>query len=185
MFDEKEVVARILAGDAYAFELLVSQYENLVFHVISRLVDQKESVEDVCQDVFVKVYKGLDRFGFQSKLSTWIARIAYLTSLNYLRKHAKGPRFSTPEQIEAFHFSDDDPLTVLTRKDFSAYIHTLIAQLPLPYKTVLTLYHLESFSYREIEDITGMPEGTIKSYLFRARKLLKDKMATHLQSHSI
>ena len=87
MFNEKEVVTRILNGDMRAFELLVKQYEKLVFYVTYRLVKEQQAAEDICQEVFIKVYNSLIRFNFQSKLSTWIARITYLTAINYTRKY--------------------------------------------------------------------------------------------------
>ena len=86
MFDDKEVVSRVLSGDQKAFNLLVKQYQRLVFHVISKMIDNRQDSEDVCQDVFIKIYKGLHLFEFRSKLSTWIASIAYLTSVNHLKK---------------------------------------------------------------------------------------------------
>jgi RNA polymerase sigma factor (sigma-70 family) len=86
MFEEKEVVSRIIAGDLKAFKSLVGQYEALVFHVVYRLIENTEDAEDVCQETFLRVYKGIHQFAFQSKLSTWIASIAYNTTVNYLKK---------------------------------------------------------------------------------------------------
>ncbi|MES2276189.1 MAG: sigma-70 family RNA polymerase sigma factor [Bacteroidota bacterium] len=86
MFNEREVVTKILNGDTSAFDALVKQYERLVYVVVSRLIREPEDVADICQEVFIKVYNSLFRFGFQSKLSTWIARIAYFTGINYIKK---------------------------------------------------------------------------------------------------
>jgi len=144
-------------------------------------MNNKEDAEDICQEVFVKVYNNLGGFSFQSRLSTWIARIAYNTSINYLKKHKGTETISHHADLESFHFTDDNPEKQLTKKDHAEYIHQLINQMPVHYKTVITLYHLNEFSYQEIEDITGIPEGTVKSYLFRARKLLKEKLQTHLK----
>jgi RNA polymerase sigma factor (sigma-70 family) len=185
MFNEREVVSDILKGNIKAFELLVKQYERLVFYVVNRLVNQKEEMEDICQEVFIKVHKSLHRFAFQSKLSTWIARIAYLTAINHLRKYKKEQLSDYPDNIESYHFTNETPELTLIKKDTSAYINQLIAQMPVQYRTVLTLYHLNEFTCQEIEQITGMPEGTVKSYLSRARKLLKEKMQTDLKNERI
>jgi RNA polymerase sigma factor (sigma-70 family) len=75
MFNEREVVTKVLEGQIKAFGLLVQQYERLVFYVVKRLVVQEQDIEDICQEVFIKVHQSLFRFEFQSKLSTWIARI--------------------------------------------------------------------------------------------------------------
>lgn len=185
MLHEHQLVAKVLKGDARSFEMLVKQYEKLVLHVTGRLIKREEDVADVCQEVFIKVYHGLGKFGFQSKLSTWIASIAYLTSINHLRKHKTENNYRiTGDDIELdnYHFSEETPERLLIKKDVAAYIQHLILQLPLAYRTVLTLYHLEEFSYNEIQEITGMPEGTIKSYLSRARILLKDKLTVYLKN---
>lgn len=180
MFDEKEIVKRILKGDFRAFELLVKQYEKLVFFVIHRLVQDQHNKKDICQDVFIKVYRNLNKFKFQSKLATWIARIAYLTAVDYIKKNKKDFLFDYPENIDHYHFTDENPQEQLIQKDSAAYVNYLIEQMPRQYKTVITLYHLNEFSCSEIEAITGIPEGTVKSYLFRARKLMKEKIEKDL-----
>jgi RNA polymerase sigma-70 factor (ECF subfamily) len=185
MFNEQEVVARILNKDMRAFELLVKQYEKLVFFVIHRLVQDRQNKKDICQEVFIKVHQNLHRFQFQSKLSTWIARIAYLTAVNYLKKNKNNSPSEYPENIDNYHFTDENPEQELVKKNTAAYVNLLIEQMPHQYKTVLTLYHLNEFSCAEIEEITGIPEGTVKSHLFRARKLLKEKIEKDLKRENI
>jgi len=185
MFNERQVISDILKGNHRGFEILVKQYERLVFHVIGRLVSDKEAIEDVCQDVFIKVHQSLQRFKFESKLSTWIARIAYLTAINYIRKKKNEGPNDYDGNIDNYHFTIESPESILTRKDTLTYLNRLIEQLPLSYRTVLTLYHLDEFSCKEIEEITGIPEGTIKSHLFRARKLLKEKIQTHFKNEML
>jgi RNA polymerase sigma-70 factor (ECF subfamily) len=87
--------------------------------------------------------------------------------------------------IEDVFLSSENIEQKLNDLDVAAYLEKLIAQLPEQYKLVLTLYHLKEFSYQEIEVITGMPEGTVKSYLFRARKMLKDKLANYLKNEQV
>jgi RNA polymerase sigma factor (sigma-70 family) len=181
MFDENEIVNRILKKDLRAFELLVNQYEKLVFFVIHRLVQDKQNKEDICQEVFIKIHRSLPSFRFQSKLSTWIARIAYLTAVNYVKSTKKRSPNEYPENIDKYYFTDDNPEREMIKKNTAAYVNELIAQMPHQYRTVLTLYHLSEFSLSEIHQITGMPEGTVKSYLFRARKLLKEKLEKDLK----
>ncbi len=181
MFEDKELVRRILAGNANAFNLLVKQYEKLVFHMIQRLVTQQEDVEDICQEVFIRVHRHLASFTFASSLATWIAQIAYRMAINHLKKHQRAPTDDWFAIVEDELPSDHNPEQELIQKDVSVYLNRLIDQLPPAYKTVLTLYHLHEFSYPEIEQITGMPEGTVKSYLFRSRKLLKAKLAVYLK----
>ena len=186
MLNEKEIVSRILKGDFRAFELLVKEYEKLVFFVINRIVYDVNDKEDICQEVFIKVHKSLGNFKFESKLSTWIARIAYLTAINYNKKYRnERQQVEYPENIDNYHFTDESPEQVLSKKNLSEYINKLIGQMPLQYRTVLTLYHLNEFSCQEIEQITGTPEGTIKSNLFRARKLLKEKIQKDFKNEEL
>ena len=185
MFNEKEVVTKILNGDTRAFELLVKQYERLVFFVVNRLVKDEDDIQDICQEVFIKIHKGLFRFNFQSKLSTWVAQVTYFTAINYLKKYKKEQVGAYTDDIENYHFTNDNPEELLTKKEVANYVEQLISQLPEVYRTVITLYHLNEFSCEEIGEITGMPEGTIKSYLFRARKLLKQKIEVYLKNDTI
>lgn len=181
MLDERVLIDRVLKGDLRSFKELVERYENLVFCVIRRLILKEEDVADVCQEVFIKVHQNLARFNFQAKLSTWIAQIAYNTSINHLKKYTRETRLYA-KPLEDIHFSTEDPEELLHKMDVAEYLDKLIVQLPEQYRVVLTLYHLKEFSYQEIEAITGMPEGTVKSYLFRARKMLKEKLEHYLKN---
>jgi RNA polymerase sigma-70 factor (ECF subfamily) len=182
MFNEKEIIQRILKSDLFAFELLVKQYEKLVFTVLNRMLKNKEDVEDLCQEVFIKVYENLKTFRFQSKLSTWIVSIAYHLAINFLKKNSKEAFLDYPKNMDNFYFTKENPEALTVKGNISEYVNQLIEQLPVQYKTVITLYHINEFSYQEIEEITGMPEGTVKGYLFRARKLLKEKLENYLKN---
>jgi RNA polymerase sigma factor (sigma-70 family) len=185
MFNETEIVSQAINGSINAFELIVKQYEKLVFSILNKLLGTNEDVEDVCQEVFIKVHRNLKGFQFQSKLSTWIARIAYLTALNHIKKNSKHNNSIYTDELDNFHFTSDNPESIVASKDISNYIIKLIEQMPLQYKTVLTLYHINEFSYQEIEQATGMPEGTVKGYLFRARKLLKEKIELLIKKNQL
>jgi RNA polymerase sigma-70 factor (ECF subfamily) len=181
MTDDRALVSRIISGDMQAFRLLIKQNERLVTHMIARLVDRAEDREEICQDVFMKAYEKLAEFNFQSRLSTWVATIAYRHAINHLRKR-RIEVADLPEEgeMERFFVADDNPGQVLAERELEAQLLQLIEQLPVQYKTVLTLFHLDDKNYAEIGEITGMPEGTVKSYLFRARALLKEKAKKYL-----
>ena len=167
-----------------AFTFLVNRYRKLVVHITGRLIQRKEEIEDLSQEVFIKVYQNLGKYRHDCKLSTWIATIAYNTGINHLRK------FKMEERINS-----DDPSILRTLADFGSvgyeqvdlhrYIRDQIELLPVNFRTVITLYHLEEFSYEEIGQITGMPEGTVKSYLFRAKAILKEKLKFIVDENSL
>lgn len=176
--NDAELVKQVLNGNNNAFRFLVSKHQRLVFHVVQRVVQRQDEVEDICQEVFIKVFGKLKNFRGESRLSTWIATIAYNTSISHIRKLARRGEQSYDEIPAIIELEEDDSLNqkIIEREEVKKYLLDLIESLPVNYRTVLTLFHLEEFSYKEIEQITGMPEGTIKSYLSRARKMLKEKL---------
>jgi len=181
MTDDRTLVSRVLSGDMQAFGLLIRQHERLVSHMVGRLVKGEEDREELSQDVFMKVHEKLGEFNFQSKLSTWIATIAYRHAINHMRK--KKMQFTDIPDEEAFtkrFIEVSNPETLAEESDMDAFVLRLIDELPAQYKVVLTLYHLNGMSYPEIGEVTKMPEGTVKNYLFRARNLLKEKVKMYL-----
>ncbi len=181
MTDDRTLVSRVLTGDMQAYVQLIRQHERLVEHMVGRLVRNQEDREELCQDVFLRVHEKLGEFSFQSRLSTWIATIAWRHAINHLRK--KRILFSEIPDEESFtrtFVEETTPETVAEEKDLDEFVLGLVEELPPQYRVVLTLYHLESMSYPEIGQATGMPEGTVKNYLFRARSLLKEKVKSYL-----
>ena len=176
--EDSELVQQVINGNNHAFRFLVSKHQRLVLHVVGRIVQQQDQVEDVCQEVFIKVFKMLKSFRGESKLSTWIATIAYNTAITHLRRQKRRSELSYHEDPRLLAVEKDTgpDQKMLEKEEARKYLVKLIETLPVHYRTVLTLYHLEEFSYKEIVEITGMPEGTIKSYLNRARALLKSKI---------
>jgi RNA polymerase sigma-70 factor (ECF subfamily) len=181
MTDDRTLVSRVLAGDRQAFMVLIRQHERLVAHMIGRLVKSQEDREELAQDVFLRVHERLGEFGFQSKLSTWIATIAYRQAINHLRKRKMFFTAIPDDESFANNFVEyATPDAAVEENDLDSYILKLVEQLPAQYKVVLTLYHVDGLSYQEIGEVTNMPEGTVKNYLFRARRLLKEKVKNTL-----
>jgi RNA polymerase sigma factor (sigma-70 family) len=176
--NDNQLVEQVLNGNENAFRYLVAKYQRLVLHVVGRIVRRQEDVEDICQEVFIKVFRKMDRFRGDSRLSTWIATIAYNTGISHIRKQIKKGEDSYDERPGLISDEESSVLThdLVEKEEIKKYLLEMIEKLPVHYRTVLTLFHLEEFSYREIEQITGMPEGTIKSYLSRARIMLKEKL---------
>jgi len=177
--DPRQLVDRILNGDPNAFKQLVKDNERLVGQVVFRMIPNDSDKEDVCQDIFVKVYQNLAAFRFDCKLSTWIARIAFTTCLNYLEKK-KLPLYEDTNTDN--HGVDDcpsatgDPENWTGSRQASVRVCEEIDRLPVIYGTILSLFHLHDMSYAEIGQVLRLPDGTVKSYLFRARKLLKERL---------
>ncbi len=181
MDEDRTLVAKVLGGDLQAFRMLIKQHERLVAGMIGRLVKLREEREELCQDVFLKVYEKLGNFNFKSKLSTWIATIAYRMALNHLKKRKFLYRdIPEDDDISDYFIEKTNPELIAEKEDMDRMILEIVEQLPLPYRTVLMMFHSDGLSYPEITEITGMPEGTVKSYIFRARNLLKDRVLKYL-----
>ena len=181
MEDDRVLVSNVLNGERQAFRMLIRQHERLVAHMIGRLVGNREEMEELCQDVFLKVYEKIGEFNFRSKLSTWIATIAYRQAINHMKKKKLLFReIPDDDGSSEFFIEPADMETIIQDKDMDRFILSLADKLPPSYKTVLFLYHVDALSYSEITEITGMPAGTVKNYIFRARKLLKDIVMKYL-----
>ena len=181
--NDREMVARVLAGDRDAFRALVHTHQRLVSHVVFRIVRDPRDREEVCQDVFIRVYQKLDQFAHESALGTWIARIAYRLSLNHLERR-RIPLYDDlrPEEtggtgsVDQLPGTGTSPLDEVEGAQLRAFVRARVDELPVQYRTVVTLYHLEEMAVGEIAAVMDLPEGTVKSHLFRARRMLKETL---------
>jgi RNA polymerase sigma factor (sigma-70 family) len=194
--DERQLVERILDGDREAFLTFIDRYERLVKHVVFRMVDDDRDREELCQDVFVRAHRYLDGFRFESKLSTWLARIARNTCLNHLEKkevplyadEAPSPEGETSDARTALNRVPDPEEDVAERtvnRQRREVVREGIESLSEHYRTALTLYHLEGMSVSQISEVMDNPEGTVKSHLYRGRKKLKDWLLDRYQREEI
>src|SRR5579871_3170456 len=181
MNDDKALASNVAQGNRHAFELLIRKHQRLVAHMVGRVVNNPEDLEEICQDVFLKVFEKISEFNFQSKLSTWIATIAYRQAINHARKRRIEIKdIPEDEGFEREFISPDHHGESFEDAEMNDIVYKLIDKLPAQYRLVLTLYHVDDMNYEEIGQATGMPEGTVKNYLFRARQLLKEKVKTYL-----
>jgi RNA polymerase sigma factor (sigma-70 family) len=181
-FSDQYLVTAVLNGDRNAFGLIIKKTEGLVAQMTFKMISSPGDRKDVAQDIYLKAFKNLSGFKFQSKLSTWISQIAYNTCLHYLekRKLVLMDNFEEDGELAINHFNKDfknDTEDVLFNKELAAMLQTEIEQLKPLYKTLISLYHQEELSYAEIAEITSLPEGTVKNYIFRARKTLKENLS--------
>ena len=173
---DRLMIEGVQKGDEQAFRTFIEQYKRLVSHIVFRMIDNPHDREDICQEVFIKAIKNIDNFKFQSKLSAWIGKIAVNSCLNHQRK-LNTPIYNNVDSeddiLDSLTTSYLTPDNLLERKDISVRLETAIATLPDTCRTIITLFHLDEMSYSQIGEIMGLPEGTVKSYLFRGRSKLK------------
>lgn len=169
------LIQAVLEGDLRAYEQLVLRHQDMVAHFVWRIVPQEQDREEVCQDVFLKVYLNLPKFRFESKFTTWLLSIAYRVAVSALRRNKDAAHIEmSPEP--AGESLDEDAM--------GAQIGQLVAQeidkLSLDERSIVTLFHLKECSVEEIAAIVGKPAGTVKSLLFRARRKMKDHLKRRL-----
>ncbi|CAM1343406.1 RNA polymerase sigma factor [Tenacibaculum amylolyticum] len=180
---DKQLIKMVLKGNNTAFKTIITNTQGLVIQIVYKMTDAPLDREDLIQEIYLKVYHKLSSFKYQSKLSTWIATIAYHTCINFLeKKKIPTVKVFDKEGNESWnivdstvqHRSYNDTDSYLFKKERMHILQMAVDKLPPVYKTLITLFHNEELSYEEISKITGLPEGTLKSYLYRARKKLRE-----------
>lgn len=191
---DRHLVKRVLEGDISSFTSIISNTKGLVIQIIYKMISNQEDREDIIQEVYLKVYNKLSSFRFNSKLSTWIGTITYNTCLNYLEKKKipildlnKDQELNIGEIISKHSLDIQVSLTEeqFFKKERALILKLEVEKLPPIYKTIITLFHMEELNYKEVSKITNLPIGTLKSYLFRARKQLRENMLTHYKKEDL
>lgn len=173
--DDLTLAEQVKNGNIQAFRYLVNNNQKPVWHLVLRMVKQEQDAEDLCQDIFMRVHSNIRKYRGESKLTTWICSIAYNVTIDFIRKKKREIISHTGnlEEMAAKKPAITNPGIEMEKSDTRKIIHELLNTLPLNYRTVITLYHLEGFSYEEISKITELPEGSVKSYLHRGREQLR------------
>lgn len=183
MVEDKELIQKVQSGDLTAFSELVDRHKNMVFSLVNGMVSQREDAEEVAQDSFVKAFKSIKQFRGDSKFSTWLYRIAYFTSLNHLRK--KKP-LTRELEITLIETDEKSPIESLNESDQKHYIKKALNYLKPIERNLISLYYLDEFSTKEIQDITDLTASNIKVSIMRIRKklnvILKNMLRDELDS---
>ncbi len=183
MKDDQLLIERTLEGDMQAFRWLITRNQHLVSRVVGRIVQDEDDMEEVCQDVFLKAYDKLSTFQGNSKFSTWLVSIAYNMSLNHIKRKRR-PHVSIDE-ARGHGTGEKGIEAAMEQEDLQQTLEKAMQKLPEAQRYVITLFHLEEMSYEEVAEITGMPIGTVKNYLFRGRKQLKEILKYHKNNNVI
>jgi RNA polymerase sigma-70 factor (ECF subfamily) len=173
-----ELVTRAVEGREDSFEELVRRYQRPIAAYVYRMVGDYEAALDLTQEVFIKVYNSLGRYRSEFKFSTWIYKIAHNSAVDHLR------RYSTREQSLMNEFDGEQrelpieskrisPEQEYAGKERRAEIEQVVRGLPAAYRELILLRHSHDLSYDEIAEVTGLPLGTVKNRLFRAREVMR------------
>lgn len=187
---ERMLVARLKERDEQAFSETVRLYGDRVFNLVYRMLGSRAEAEDVAQEVFVSVFKTVDGFRGESKFSTWLLRIAANHCKNRLKYLSRRPTSGSGlddlgEAVLADHGHApmsahvDAPDVLLEAAEIETLMQRAIAALDEEHRLLIVLRDVEDLSYEEIGEVTGLPEGTIKSRLHRARMAIKQAIDRH------
>jgi len=171
-FNETLLVEEILGGNKELFRLLVERYQQKVHAMGLSFFHNQEDAADFTQDVFIRSYRSLGAFRGQSRLSTWLYRIAYNTAVNNINRRKEYHSLAEEPVTE-----NDNPELHILQIAAQEAVRSAVAELPEKYRICVDLYFFYDCSIKEIEEITGFPENTIKSHVFRGKKLLREKLA--------
>lgn len=182
--EERKWIEQVRAGDTQSFSCLIAKYEKMAYTLAFRLMGNKEDAEEVTQDAFIKVYKALHSFKFESKFSTWLYRIVYRTALSALRQQKIFSDYDEAQPEELTNDEMDSASSLLERNDRREIIVKVMKQLPPDEALLLTLFYLEECSIEDIRQITDLTTSNIKVKLFRARKHFYEKLQHSMKTET-
>lgn len=178
--NEHELIQGLRNGDEPAFKYLVENYQDRVYNTIIGIVQNAEDAEDVAQEVFIQVFKSIHTFKGESKLSTWIYRIATTRALDLLRSRKSKKRFGFLQRLfgegnEPLHEIPDfnHPGVAMDQKENAAILFRAIGRLPENQKLAFTLHKLEDLSYQEISEVMHTSVAAVESLMHRAKLNLR------------
>ncbi|MFZ1857235.1 MAG: RNA polymerase sigma factor [Chitinophagaceae bacterium] len=178
--NENELIQGLKSGDEASFKYLVENYKDRIFNTAIGIVQNAEDAEDVAQEVFIQVYRSIHSFKGESKLSTWMYRIATTRSLDLLRSRKSKKRFGFMQRLfgegnePLYEIPDfNHPGVAMDRKETAAKLFKAIAQLPENQKAAFTLHKLEDLSYQEISEVMQTSVPAVESLMHRAKQNLR------------
>lgn len=176
-----ELVQSAIDGREMSFEELVRRYQRPIAAYVYRMVGDYDAALDLTQEVFIKVYNSLTRYRSEFKFSTWIYKIAHNAAIDHLRRHAvRDQALTTGIDGERREVLIENrrltPEQESERKERRSEIESVVQLLPAAYRELIVLRHSQDLSYDEIAEVTGLPLGTVKNRLFRARESMRDHL---------
>lgn len=174
-----DLISRVIRGREDGFEELVRRYQRPIVGYVFRMLGDYDSSLDVTQETFIKVYASIDKYSSEYKFSTWLYRIAHNAAIDHMRRNSVNSQSLETEsdgvtyqlQLES---PEPTPEQNRERSEWRAEIESVVRCLPAAYRELILLRHSRDLSYDEIAEVTGLPLGTVKNRLFRAREMMRE-----------
>jgi len=186
--EEDYLIRKAQRGNLQAFENLVHRYDTKIMRLIFNMVNDIEDTRDIYQEVFLKVFKSIKRFRFQSEFYTWLFRIAINSCINYRKRKSSHPHESLDNYLDddrnwrvLITVENRNPEQTLINKELNDQIQQSIDQLSAKQRSVFILKHYHGYKISEIADIMKCSEGTVKNYMFRATQKMKKSLKEYYQ----
>ena len=177
--DDVQLVRASQQGDQEAFAVLVQRHQRHIFNLSWRMLQDDEDAGEITQEIFLAAWQGLPAFRGEARFSTWLHRIAYRCCLQQLerrkRERSLHSAIQAEQHLEGVH-QEKQVEDILEQRDQQAIVREQLELLPARYRIVLILRHFQEMTYEEMADILSLPVGTVKTHLFRARNLLKERL---------
>lgn len=158
------------------------KYNRKIFNFVIRMVRNDEVAVELTQDFFIKIYTVIDKYNFEYKFSTWAYRICYNLVIDHIRKNQMqtesldSDAVSQKEIVSSENYVKDDGFRILSDEEVKNQLWKLVDGIPLKFKEVILLRYIQELKYEEIADMTGLPVGTVKNRIFKAKELLKQEI---------
>jgi len=174
-----ELIAKAISGREEGFEELVRRYQRPITIYVYRILGNYDASLDVTQEVFIKVYNSMTRYSSEYKFSTWLYKISRNAAIDYLRRRSNHEQSLETENADGayqlqFESKRPSPEQEREQSEWREEIATVVKRLPAGYRELILLRHTQDLSYDEIAEITGLPLGTVKNRLFRAREMMRE-----------
>jgi len=189
-FADEELARQAALGDARAFEDLIERHQRYVFNLCLRIMGNYDLATEMAQEVFLRAWCSIGSFRGEAKFTTWLYAVAHNLCMNRLESvrrdaHRRMSEGDAAEELGRLHSKEEDPAVAYEREESKGSIHRQVAALPPRYRSVIILFYIQDMSYQEIAEVTGLPIGTVKTHLFRAKEVLRRAMEDELLSGEI
>jgi RNA polymerase sigma factor (sigma-70 family) len=173
---DEQLVEVVRQGNREAYRTLVERHKNYVFTLIYRMVNHRETAEDLAQEVFLKLYRSLEHFRGDARFTTWLYRMTANLVTDYRRAQARRPVENMLDKVKEWAGSrSEQPEAQAVLREERRTMQDLVAELPDKYRMVIYLYHFRQMSYQEIAQAMQLPVKTVETRLYRGKAMLKEK----------